>query len=591
MNLINNALSQGFTAANVIQYLSRHFPHARKKIEKAVAEGFSESEIIKYLGGGRKAVNAPVTEHEKTRQSDRDKQSNLERNAVKGGLALGATALGGYALSRALPRAGQALTGQLLPALPHGPLKVGGQARGQLPAPGQAAMQPPPPKPPQGPLPYTNPSAQNRPLRPTPTQPTPQPAPSIQAPAQPQQALSPIQKEPPKTAPLPPALQKQVASMLQAGNDIETIAGALQATQPKVVKEYEKAANAPIKTALEEFAKQTDLPVQQPVSPSAMVKQEEKIPPQSESTINEPIKRTITPKTEGGIPSLIEQGRRKYEENMSKGSTVALPSGEIGEISDIRQGIATVNANGKEFRRKMEELIESPMEQKDLADLYKDLISGIESKSGEEVSRMVNWAGYDPKTNELAFVPHIGALYVYDNISPEDAKELTSILSTRKSTGENFIGAWKQDSKSPIGAAMSRLIQKLQKERGGKGSEYKGKYEKIYDAFELPKIESKAKHAEQKKASKPIKEKVPESKVLQERFDKAAKKLMDLERKPDETDWKKQAIRLKNLERLENEKNKAWEELREQLIHEKEMREINEDIRKEKRKTKKPGTS
>lgn len=540
MNLINNALSQGFTAANVIQYLSRHFPHARKKIEKAVAEGFSESEIIKYLGGGRKAVNAPVTEHEKTRQSDRDKQSNLERNAVKGGLALGATALGGYALSRALPRAGQALTGQLLPALPQGPLKVGGQARGQLPAPGQAAIQPPPPKPPQGPLPYTNPSAQNRPLRPTPTQPTPQPSPSIQAPAQLPQALSPIQNEPPKTAPLPPALQKQVASMLQAGNDIETIAGALQATQPKVVKEYEKAANASIQTALEEFANQANLPMQQPVSTSAVVKQEEKIPSQSQSTINEPIKKTITPKTEGGIPSLIEQGRRKYEENMGKGSTVALPSGEIGEISDIRQGIATVNANGKEFRRKMEELIESPLPQKELHEIHDDLIRAIEKETGEQVSRAINYVGFNPEEKSLV-VHYSGSgkdSYVFEDLSEQRINQLLELEQLRRTSGNNLVGGWKEGTKSILGGKMHDLVKELEAERGGKGTAHAFKYRTLYDAIE-PAKKSKEEHmkkiAAEKKESKAKEKENPEQKhsldAYKEKVKKEQKKELDKEYK------------------------------------------------------------
>jgi hypothetical protein len=48
---------------------------------------------------------------------------------------------------------------------------------------------------------------------------------------------------------------------------------------------------------------------------------------------------------------------------------------------------------------------------------------------------------------------------------------------------------------------------------------------------------------------------------------------------------------LKNLDRLEKEYDTAWKELREQLIHEKEMGKINEDIRKEKREAKKPRPS
>ena len=122
----------------------------------------------------------------------------------------------------------------------------------------------------------------------------------------------------------------------------------------------------------------------------------------------------------------------------------------------------------------------------------------MEKETGEDVSRMVQWAGYNPETNTLQFLPHSGKLYKYGDISPEDAALLTDILSTRKTTGANFIGAWKAGSKSPIGAALSKLIRKLQSERGGKGKEYEETHEPIYSAYE-PAIEAKKEKARKKK--------------------------------------------------------------------------------------------
>lgn len=485
MNPVTNALTQGFSHSNILQYLLRHFPHARKKIESALAKGFSAEKIVEFLQGGRKEVNKPITEHEKTRFSDKEKQKNLEKGVVKGGLALGTAALGGYALSRALPRAATALQGQLLPALPTTPQLPGG-ARLALPASGQAAIQTPPPVQPQGPLPYSNPTAQGmRPPRSI--QPNQPPIAPVPEPTQIQSSTVPIRE----TIPLPQSLQKQTSALLSAGNNPQTIAATLKSTQPKIVKEYEKATNQSIENAVDDFAKQNIGEPQANIGSDLEERTQEPIIPVQQSADNE----------------IVRPIEKEKPNELSKGSTVALHNGDIGEIIDIRKGVATVNAQGKEYRRKISDLIESPLPEKDLADLFEDLTKKIEIKSGEEISRMVNWAGYDPKTNELAFVPHLGALYVYDNISPEDATELTNILSTRKTTGENFIGVWKQGSKSPIGASMSKLIQRLQAERGGKGSEYKSKFEKIYDALELPKIEAKAKHEEQKKALKSIKEK------------------------------------------------------------------------------------
>lgn len=189
---------------------------------------------------------------------------------------------------------------------------------------------------------------------------------------------------------------------------------------------------------------------------------------------------------------------------IAKNETVASPLG-IGEVKEIRNGKAIVDIDGKKHQVSEDELIQSPIPERELADLYDDIISGIEKHTGQQVSRNVEWAGYDPKTNELAYKPHgSDKLYAYSDISPEDIEILTNMLTQRKSTGENYIGAWVAGTTSPIGAAMYQLIQKLQKERGGKGNEYKNRYETIYDALEPAKLAKKKKYAEAKrKAKKP----------------------------------------------------------------------------------------
>jgi hypothetical protein len=192
----------------------------------------------------------------------------------------------------------------------------------------------------------------------------------------------------------------------------------------------------------------------------------------------------------------------EVQPKIEKSSIVASPQG-VGEVKSIRNGKALVEVDGKTHQVNEDELIQSPLPEKDLADLYDDVISGIEKNTGQQVSRNVDWSGYDPNTNELAYKPHgSDKLYIYDDISPEDVKELTNLLTQRKSTGQNFIGAWEAGTTSPIGAAMYQLIKKLQSERGGKGNEYKNKYETIYDALEPAKKAAKEKHAKRKKEAK-----------------------------------------------------------------------------------------
>ncbi len=187
----------------------------------------------------------------------------------------------------------------------------------------------------------------------------------------------------------------------------------------------------------------------------------------------------------------ISTNQEKSSPKIEKNSLVSSPNG-VGSVKEIRNGHAIVDVDGKLHKVKEEELETSPLPEKELSELYDDLISGIEKETGEDVSRMVQWAGYNPETNTLQFLPHTGKLYKYSNISSEDAALLTDILSTRKTSGSNFIGAWKAGSKSPIGAALSKLIKKLQSERGGKGEEYEETHDPIYSAYE-PAIQSKKK--------------------------------------------------------------------------------------------------
>jgi hypothetical protein len=182
----------------------------------------------------------------------------------------------------------------------------------------------------------------------------------------------------------------------------------------------------------------------------------------------------------------------------SIGSLALTPQGDLGEIESIKNGIATIDSNGNKKTRKLSEIETSPLPAKDLADLHADLIAGIEKHTGQQVSRNVNWAGYDPETRQLAYIPHNSdKLYTYDNIPEEDVKQLTNFLTQRKSSGDNFIGAWQSGTKSPIGAAMYAMIQKLQKERGGKGKEYSGKFQSVYSALEPAISASKKKKKEQ----------------------------------------------------------------------------------------------
>jgi hypothetical protein len=222
--------------------------------------------------------------------------------------------------------------------------------------------------------------------------------------------------------------------------------------------------------------------------------------PVSNDATQGPLQPEIQPEPVQDQQPEVEQ-EEVPEQKLEKGHLVATPNGEIGEVKSMRNGKALIDEDGKLHQAEEKDLISSPLPKKELADLYQDLLTGIEEETGEEVSRNVNIAAYNPETNKLLYQPHAGGIYIYANIPEEDKDLLTKFLTTRKTTGSSFMGAWGEGTKSPIGAAMSALIKRLQAERGGKGNEYEEKYDIIYEALK-PAVEALKKRKRDEKKRK-----------------------------------------------------------------------------------------
>lgn len=230
-------------------------------------------------------------------------------------------------------------------------------------------------------------------------------------------------------------LKDRIQNMAEAGNNPETISAAIKSMITPSQKKW--------------LAEQTDQPI--------------------EAIVNEYVSNL-------GKQPKIEQKSPEIEPSGKTGQLAAFPNGEIGEVQSVRNGIAKINVNGKERHRKLNELIESPLPEKDLADLYGNLVQSIPEK---DRSAMINVAAYDPQTNSLMFRPHHGAYYVYDDIPSEFAEKLKQSMFQAKTTGENFFGSWTKGEASR-GAGLYQLIKELQKIYGGKGKEYSRKFETIH---------------------------------------------------------------------------------------------------------------
>lgn len=445
MNPVSSALSIGYTAVQILNFLSKKNPSLAGKIGRATSAGYTANQILNFISRDFKSQDLEGLSEQQIHKKRREYDAESTKDLAKIGLGIAGTLA-----SRGM-FGGQSPTQAPTQPSPVPPIP------GTPPAQGMA-----PPIPPIGPAPMAN-----APVQP-PAIPPVGPAamggiPTV-TPNQPAQGGAPFS---------PPPQQAQSQLLKQLGVE-------------ELVKSLAAKGQAP-----EQISSQ----IQGSMHPGTRKSLATKIAQGVERPIAEHIKDYL--KSPEG---LLREDVLKFGEEtpLQKGDLVLDPSSNtMGDVKDIKQKQALLDSDGKLHKAETDNLIKSPLPKKDLAELHDDLIRGIEEETGQQVSRNVNWAGYDPEKNMLAYLPHDGRLYTYEDMSEEDTDYLTKTLHQRKTSGSNFIGAWEQGSESPIGAAMYKLIKKLQEERGGKGNEYSGKFETIYSALE-PAIKA-AKAAKRKK--------------------------------------------------------------------------------------------
>lgn len=470
MNPILSALNSGHSAEEVLQYMSKAIPGIAEPIKRASRLGYNTQQILGYLS---KSVAPRQTKG--MSESEIHAQNRLEDSQrVKNGLTIAASAVASpiaanaarSALSRALPAAVQSLspsTGQTsIPSTSGVAPGAASNTQGMLAQPQQ-----------QNPLP--NPSQ-----------------PPVNGTNIPQQQALPL-AEVNSTDVLKSAnFTSKIDPMIDSGNDAETISAFYKKFNPQAVTQIEKQAAKPFEQVVSEY-----------IQSRTATKPPEEMPPETGGQEPPKLPRPAPPTRVSGTSSL---SRKSIQETFdkatppAKGYIVETPDG-IGEVKEIRNGKALVEVDGKMRKMLEEELMSPGIPQQDLATLHDELIEGIKRETGKEVSRHVETAGYDPEHKELIYRPWGDKEYVYDNIDPEDVEMLTNLLTQRKTTGENFIGAWEAGSESPIGAAMHALITKIRNKAKEEGKEkaHKRRYESVYSAYEPAQKASKQKKDEEKK--------------------------------------------------------------------------------------------
>lgn len=471
MNPFFNALNSGYSPEQILGFISKAIPQMTPMINKAKKSGYPAEKIIGFLSKSFETEDRTGLSESERHAVNRRADSERTKSLLKTGAYATAFPLVAGAAQSALTRA---LPHSLTSLFQNQPADVALNQGSQSPSkPGVVNQNESVMEPTQGPS-QAQPISENFSHKPPSVNLEKTPSSITQTIADNQL----IKRDPLKSIELIKNIGEEgrIKNLLEGGLAPRDVAGVVRKLTSKDRLQALESLEGGLEGAIEDFAEQSQ---------------------NTAKEISKDIKNDVSfsKVAESGIDdgSGADFPEVKLEKNQIVGSKHGL-----GEIKEIRNGKVLIEVDGKKHAVDEEDLIASPIPEKDLDELYDDLIRGIEKKTGEDISRMVSFAGYDPNTNTLAFLPHDGGLYLYQDISPEEKDLLTDVLTTRKTSGSNFIGAWKAGSKSPIGAAMSKLIRDLQLKAGGKGKEYFMKFNTVYSALEPAIKESKEKKKRKK---------------------------------------------------------------------------------------------
>lgn len=496
--MIQQALTMGYTAVQILKYISSKFKGSAPKISQARQQGYSDEDILKFLGNkikpkNQKNVDQQLSAQEKYLKSSgiktKEERKETRDKFLSGALGVGATALGAYNMYQNYGGIMNSLTSSL----------------------GQPGNNPPPSNPPTPPptSPQISIQPNLQPQSPQPIQPPPSPQPLSPSPAIGQQVQQ--QAQSPVIQAKQPASQGQVAQASQALPQEEQIQEEpLQPQQP--VPLFEQLLGGIDPSTLDQ-PKQEQLKFLSMISDQLQSKGKTLADPEFKNLAKK-IKSVL-----GGKPGMMLQENARFqagqearnanvkpldiqeiqepiepEKPMTKGASVITPNGDIATVEDHPGKAAKVMVDGKQQVFDADDLTPVPDNHEEIGDLYQKLIDKI--PEGHK-SRVYDAIGYDPARNAIKYTYHDGKTYIIDDVPEEIAKEIANSGFLAKTSGGNYMGFYYKGNPS-IGAGMHVLISDLQKLRGGKGKEYSYKFEELYSQHRLPKNILKEKHEREK---------------------------------------------------------------------------------------------
>lgn len=463
-------LAYGYTAQQILEFLGKLYPNVGQSIQLAQKGGKKADEIFDFLSKfddkQLKELDKKDSRNPLIAATTRAQEGDLEGLSTLSKYALGAAATAGgiYGAAKGLP----ALANRGIRPSQIIPAQMGLPQTGQtprLPSNGQA-MQGTATSPPKPSGPPSQPQA---------------PIPANQMP----------------TNPINPGkifdelgLSSLIKNMKQAGNGTKEISAYLNSSLSgplrQKAKEAIKASGAQglqdlldqylsedqeqqqAEQQLDETVGETPLVTSPNMQQPAEQQQVEDVsdPIQNESITQDELEQQNTssePEMEMQnqlqdqpvIPRNTEYTQKEvYPKPQPKtGDIVTTVNGNIGEIKAINGKKALIKDNGKVHQIDVDE-IEEPDE--DVINTVQNLLKIPEVDKSSVVSLFT----YDPQDNAMYIQYHNGETYKYRDLDRTKVEILADKLGIPITKGQNIFGAWSQDDKKSLGAALIKEIIK-----------------------------------------------------------------------------------------------------------------------------------
>lgn len=422
MSPIVQALSSGHNAEEILDYLIKAIPALAPRVSQAKRSGHATSSILDFLSKTMQQEEYPSGASEKEIGSiNKKRQERFTQQLLK---TAALTAGSGLLAARAAPAIAEGIS-NLIPNRKAPPQTPSQQGAFPVPNPQSAVPNPSP-----------APTPQN-----TASQPVANAMQTGNVPEIPEQNISTIpQNSSPAQIQLDPqvkqliessGLGKKIQSLLKR-NAPETIGNLLKrSTNPRHIQDIENISKRPFSDILGQYAKEiAEQKEADSLSPDALARQAEKLQPKEPTNV--PVE----------------------EKNPMASKSALLPSGEVGTITDEKQGIGTVElADGTKRRKKLDELIEAP---EDAAVQALELIKSFTPEQERSTHHALSF--YDPDEKNAYFLFHDGNAYLVGDINPEEYEKLSTEMEVTKTSGQSPYGVYAVGAKGR-GTAYNSIIK------------------------------------------------------------------------------------------------------------------------------------